>query len=69
VFAFKTWQKYLLDVVSPTLVLSDHKNLEFYQKAKDLNRRQAHWIANLMDYQFHITYLARKQNQRADKLS
>jgi hypothetical protein len=30
VFAFKTWCKYLLNMPSPTLVLSNHKNLEFY---------------------------------------
>jgi len=57
VFAFKQWRRYLLDVVSTTDVLSDHRNLTFYRHPQDLNRRQAHWVAILQEYDMLIRHV------------
>jgi RNase H-like domain found in reverse transcriptase/Integrase zinc binding domain/Chromo (CHRromatin Organisation MOdifier) domain/Integrase core domain len=69
IFALESWRKYLLDVVSKTEVLSDHRNLSFFMKPQNLNRRQARWISTLQEYDVEIKHIAGKQNARADALS
>jgi hypothetical protein len=38
-------------------ILSDHKNLEYWQTKNDLNLRQAHWGEQLANYDFTITFI------------
>jgi hypothetical protein len=38
------------------MILSDHKNLKYWQTKVDLNLRQAHWGERLANYNFLITY-------------
>ena len=51
------------------LVVSDHKNLEYFMTTKRLNSRQARWSELLSGFNFVITYRPGKQNPRADALT
>jgi hypothetical protein len=50
-------------------ILSDHKNLEYWQTKKDLNLRQARWGEQLVNYDFTITYRLGKLAGKPDILS
>jgi hypothetical protein len=67
--SFIHWRQYLECAVHKTLVLSDHKNLEYFLKTRKLNRRQARWSIKLSSYNFVIQYRSAKQNSKADALS
>ncbi|QRW07008.1 Transposon Tf2-7 polyprotein [Ceratobasidium sp. AG-Ba] len=67
--AFKEWRHLLEGSEIPIKVLSDHKNLEFFQTKRDLNRRQARWMGFLADYNYRIKYRSGAQNGKADILS
>ena len=69
VFAFEQWRRYLLDVISTTDVLSNHRNLAFYHCPQDLNCRQACWVATLQEYDMLICHVPGHLNARADALS
>lgn len=66
---FLHWRQYLEGCNEKTLVLTDHKNLEYFLHTKQLNRRQARWSIKLSGYNFVIKYRTAKQNCRADALS
>ena len=68
VTAFKEW-RYLLDGSKfPITVNTDHKNLEYWQKAREMNRRQIRWSSELGQYDYVIRYIPGSTN-RADALS
>ena len=67
--SFTHWRHYLEDAKHKTLVLTDHKNLEYFLDAKKLNRRQARYAIKLSNYNFVIQYRSATKNQRADALS
>jgi hypothetical protein len=50
-------------------ILTDHKNLEYWQSKRDLNLRQARWAERLADYDFVITYRPGKLAGKPDILS
>jgi hypothetical protein len=50
-------------------ILTDHKNLEYWQSKRDLNLRQARWAERLADYDFIITYRPGKLAGKPDILS
>ena len=66
---FKQWRHYFLSVRSPITVYTDHKNLEYFNTTKQLNRRQARWVELLSDFNFVIIYRKGSQNGKADALS
>jgi hypothetical protein len=51
------------------VILSDHKNLEYWQTKQDLNLRQARWGEQLANYNFTITYRPGKLVGKPDILS
>lgn len=51
------------------VVLTDHKNLEYFMTTKMLNSRQARWMEELSQYRFVITYRPGALNGRADALT
>ena len=67
--SFIHWRHYLEDTPHQTLVLTDHRNLEYFLTAKKLNRRQARYAIKLSNYNFLIQYRTANKNQRADALS
>ena len=69
--SFVTWRHYLTvaDPDSPTLVLSDHRNLERFMSAVQLTRRQYRWAQTLADFHFRIYHRPGRLNGKADSLS
>jgi hypothetical protein len=53
----------------PTLVLSDHRNLEYFRKKPILRPRHARWSTFLSDFDFRLVYRAGHENIVADALS
>ena len=51
------------------VVNTDHRNLEYCNTTKILNRRQARWAEILPDFDFVITYRLGDKNGKADALS
>jgi hypothetical protein len=69
VCAFKHWRHYLEFSVSTTVVLTDHRNLEYFTTTRHLSRRQVRWSEVLSDYNFVIKYRPGSLNGAADALS
>jgi transposase InsO family protein len=69
VCAFKHWRHYLEFSASTTVVLTDHRNLEYFTTTRNLSRRQVRWSEVLSDYNFVIKYRPGSQNAAADSLS
>jgi hypothetical protein len=63
------WSTYCKSTEHRITVLSDHKNLEYWQTKKDLNLRQARWAEQLANYDFIITYRPGKLAGKPDILS
>ena len=51
------------------VVYTDHRNLEYFQTTKILNRRQARWAEILSEFNFVITYHPGVKDGKADALS
>ncbi|KAJ1300254.1 hypothetical protein OPQ81_005083 [Rhizoctonia solani] len=67
--ALREWRHLLEGSEIPVKILTDHKNLEYFQTKKELNKRQARWMGFLADYNFRIVYRPGAQNKKADILS
>ena len=62
IFALKEWCQYLLDAKNPFMILTDHKNLEYFTKSQDLNCWQARWNQILQEYHYVIQHCPGKTN-------
>jgi len=51
------------------VVFTDHKNLEYFNTTKLLNRTQARWAEILSQFNFKIVYRPGERNGKADALS
>ena len=51
------------------VVYTDHRNLEYFQTTKILNRRQARWAEILSEFNFVIAYRPGEKNGKAEALS
>jgi transposase InsO family protein len=63
---FRKWGHWLAS--TSTEVYSDHKNLEYFNSTKALNRRQARWAGDLATFDYKIYYKKGSSN-KADALS
>ena len=68
IFTLKEWRQYLLDAHEPFMILTDHKNLEYFTKPQDLSRQQAQWNQIRQEYHYVIQHQPSKTNP-ADPLS
>ena len=66
--ALEDWRHYLEGLPEFT-VISDHKNLEYWTKARDLTRRQARWSLWLSRFNFQITHHPGKSMGKSDALT
>jgi len=66
---FKRWRHFLIGCPQKIQVFTDHKNLEYFNSTKILNRRQARWSEILSEFDFVITYRPGEKNGKADALS
>ena len=69
IYSFQEWRHYVLGSETPTLVLTDHLNLQSFMDKKLLNRRQARWALQLSEYNFVIVFRPGAQNRKADALT
>jgi hypothetical protein len=60
--ALEDFHRYLINVVSPFEVWTDHANLQYFKKPQKLNRWQARWLTELQDYRFTLHHIAGKTN-------
>ena len=67
--AFYEWSHYLKGAKQIIEVLTDHQNLTYFRKPQNLNRRQAHSVMDLQEYNFIIKHRSGKSNSKADILS
>ena len=66
---FKEWRHMLCGSQNGVVVYTDHRNLEYFQTTKKLNRRQARWAEILSEFNFVMTYRPVEKNGKADALS
>ena len=50
-------------------VITDHKSLEYFMTTKKLTKRQARWAKFLSCFNFVISYIPGKENQKANSLT
>jgi hypothetical protein len=67
--ALNKWGTYCKSTPHMINILSDNKNLEYWQTKRDLNLRQARWSELLANYNFVITYRPGKLAGKPDILS
>ena len=67
--ALAHWRQYLGWTKEPFTIMTDHANLQYWKSPKNLNRRTAHWHADLQEYDFDILYIPGKTNIPPDALS
>jgi hypothetical protein len=60
--AFIEWRAWLIDTREPVEVMSDHSNLRYFMKSKNLSDRQARWAAYLILFHFVIKHIPGKDN-------
>ena len=63
------WRHYLEGAKHTFEIWTDHKNLEYFMKAKKLNRRQARWSLFLSRFDFILKHRPGKQSMKPDALS
>jgi hypothetical protein len=66
--SLEAWRHYLEGCKYTIDIWTDHKNLEYFQKAQKLSRRQARWAQFLTRFDFTLTHKPGKHN-KADELS
>ncbi|KYK53947.1 uncharacterized protein DCS_05896 [Drechmeria coniospora] len=52
----EAWQADLRGVSAPFTVLTDHKNLEYFTRPREISERQARWAEKLSQFNFHLQY-------------
>jgi len=67
--AFKEWEHLLRSTKDQVVVFSDHKNLEYFNSSKILNRRQHRWAEFLQPFNFKVVYREGRLNEKANVLS
>src|SRR5437660_6226979 len=69
VVAFKEWEHLLMSTKDEVMVFTDHKNLEYFNITKILNRRQHRWAEFLQPFNFRVIYREGRLNEKADAMS
>lgn len=69
VSSFREWDHLLKSCVDEVTVYTDHKNLEYFNTTKVLNRRQARWAEDLSEFNFKVIYRPGSKNDKTDILS
>src|SRR5882724_8197643 len=65
---FRSWRSYLEGAAQTTVVLSDHRTLEYFATSKQLSRRQARWSELLSGFDYVIRYRPAKLAGKPDAL-
>src|SRR5882672_8542257 len=67
--AFRQWRNYLEGSAHVVLMLSDHKNLEYFTTTKQLTHRQVCWSEYLSGFNYLICYRAGRLGTKPDVLT
>lgn len=67
--ALEEWRHYLMGATEVFEIWTDHQNLQYFCKLQKLNRRQAWWVMELMEYHFTLHHKVGTANKKADLLS
>ena len=67
--AFQQWCNYLEGSTHTMLVLSDHKNLEYFATTKQLTHRQVRWSEYLSGFNYLIQYRTGRLRTKPDALT
>jgi hypothetical protein len=67
--AFKKWEHLLRSTGDQVVVYSDHKNVEYFNSSKILNRRQHCSAEFLQPFNFKVVYREERLNEKAAVLS
>ena len=67
--AFQQWCNYLEGSTHAVLVLSEHKNLEYFTTMKQLTRQQVHWSEYLSGFNYLIRYHTGRLRTKPDALT
>jgi len=67
--ALQTWRHFLEGSEHEVIILSDHKNLTYFQKAQKLNRRQAQWALYLTRFNTKLMHIPGSKMVQSDALS
>ena len=66
--ALEDWRHFLEGLPEPFKVITDHKNIEWWTIAHDLNHRQARWSLYLSRFDFKVIY-KKGESMQANALS
>src|SRR5467141_4659861 len=67
--AFRQWRNYLEGSAHVVLILSDHKNLEYFATTKQLTHCQVRWSEYLSGFNYLIRYCAGRLGTKPDALT
>jgi hypothetical protein len=67
--AMEEWKGELIEVKNPFVVLSDHKNLQYFIITRKLSERQVRWSLTFSQFRFQLKFRAGKKAQRPNALS
>ena len=67
--SLQEWRHFVEGAKHPCEILTDHKNLEYFMTAKQLNRRQARWSLYLSRFDFTLSHRPGKSMGKLDTLS
>ena len=65
----ENWRHLLEGTKFKFKVWIDYKNLEYFMKAQNLNRRQARWALYLSRFDFTLKHVPGTKMEKADRLS
>jgi len=65
----ETWRHFLEGAVEKFEIWTDYKNLEYFMKVQNLNRRQAKWALYLSRFNFMLKYVPGSKMGKANSLS
>jgi len=69
IHALEEWRHFLEGARHPVKIWTDHKNLEYFMMAKELNRHQARWSLYLACFDFKLTHCPGRSIGKPDTLS
>ena len=67
--ALEEWHHYIQGSAHTTVILSDHKNLIYYQEDKKLNQQQAQWSLYLSELDVKLVHTPGNKMVQSDALS
>ena len=69
IWALQEWRHFVEGAEHQFKIWTDHKNLEYFMAAKQLNRRQAWWSLYLLQFDFLLHHRPGKSMGKPDVLS